>query len=58
MSVFTGKCNEGLGKRFALSSANDNLMVIHPDGPHSRVGNVPTSLAGYFFCFIKPMTKH
>ena len=40
------KYDEGLQERFALSSANENLMVIHPDGPHSRVGNVPTLLAG------------
>lgn len=47
--LFIGKSNEGLEKRFALSSANENLMVIHPDGPHSRVGNVPTLLTGFFF---------
>lgn len=33
------------GKIFGLSSANENLMVIHPDGPHCRIGNIPISLA-------------
>lgn len=40
------KSNEGLGSRFALSSANENLMKTHPDGLHSKVGNEPVSHAG------------